>query len=62
MPSVAMLGCRPHVDWSSPQEFWDLYDESKIALAEHKLAPPTAPKVAWVDGGYVDKKAGDLGR
>ena len=41
--------------------FWDLYNESDIALAKYKLAPPTAPKVAWVDGGYVDHKSGDLG-
>ena len=26
----------------------------------HRTAPPTAPKVAWVDGGYCDHKVGDL--
>lgn len=51
---------RPHVDWSSPQAFWDLYDPELVELPKHKTAPPTAPKVAWVDGGYVDQKAGDL--
>ena len=30
-------------------------------LTLHKTAPPTAPKVAWVDGGYVDKKSADVG-
>ena len=53
---VAVGFIRPHVDWSSPQQFWDLYNESTLALAKHKTAPPTAPKVAWVDGGYCDKK------
>ena len=58
---VAVGFIRPHVDWSAPQEFWDLYNASGLALAKHKTAPPTAPKVAWVDGGYCDNKAGDLG-
>ena len=54
---------RPHVDWSAPQRFWDLYPEDKCKgdLAKHKSAPPTAPKIAWVDGGYVDGKKGDVG-
>jgi len=58
---VAVGFIRPHVDWSAPQWAWDLYDESELALAKHKLAPPTSPKVAWVDGGYVDHKTADVG-
>jgi len=51
---------RPHVDWSAPQEFWDLYKADRVELPLHKTIAPTAPKVAWVDGGYCDKKKGDL--
>jgi hypothetical protein len=60
---VAVGFIRPHVDWSAPQQFWDLYpeDECKNDLPKHKTAPPTAPKIAWVDGGYVDKKSADVG-
>ena len=50
------------MDWSAPQWAWDLYNESELALAKHKLAPPTSPKVAWVDGGYVDEKTADVGK
>jgi arylsulfatase A-like enzyme len=55
---------RPHVDWSAPQRFWDLYPEAACAtdVAKIKTAPPTAPLIAWVDGGYVDKKSADLGK
>ena len=63
-PWLIMAGfIRPHVDWSAPQRFWDLYPEARCGtdtVAKHKTAPPTAPKIAWVDGGYVDKKTADL--
>eukprot|EP00911_Craspedida_sp_UC1_P002876 UC1_evm1s2104 len=52
---------RPHVDWSAPQEFWDLYPEHLVEPAKHTLPPRNSPPVAWVDGGYVDRKAGDVG-
>ena len=47
--------------YRDPKEFWDLYPADRVELAKHRTAPPTAPKVAWVDGGYCDHKAGDLG-
>lgn len=60
---VAVGFIRPHVDWSAPQRFWDLYPEEKCKddQAKHQTAPPTAPKIAWVDGMYVDKKSADVG-
>ncbi|WP_460539674.1 sulfatase [Echinicola sediminis] len=30
---------KPHLDWVAPKKYWDLYDEEKIKLAEHKEAP-----------------------
>ena len=63
-PWLVMAGfIRPHVDWSAPQRFWDLYPEDQCGadtVAVHKTAPPSAPKIAWVDGGYVDGKTADL--
>ena len=65
-PWMIMAGfIRPHVDWSAPQRFWDLYPEHRCGadtVAKHKTAPPTSPKIAWVDGGYVDGKSADLGK
>jgi len=52
---------RPHVDYSAPQEFWDLYPEDKVELPKHKTAPSTSPKVAWVDGRYLDHESADVG-
>ena len=41
----------------------DLYPEEQCAhdIAKHQTAPVTSPKIAWVDGGYVDGKKGDVG-
>ena len=38
---------RPHLPWSVPQEFFDLYNESGLALAKHETAPTGMPPIAW---------------
>jgi arylsulfatase A-like enzyme len=60
---VAVGFIRPHVDWSSPSRFWENYPEEDCGhdVAKHRSAPATSPKIAWVDGGYVDKKSADVG-
>eukprot|EP01052_Picozoa_sp_SAG31_P025875 SAG31_NODE_2299_length_5981_cov_2.649439_4_plen_197_part_00 len=60
---VAAGFIRPHVDWSSPSRFWENYPEEECSqdVAKHRSAPPTSPKIAWVDGGYVDRKSADVG-
>lgn len=30
---------RPHLDWNSPQKYWDLYDPASIPMAEQDEAP-----------------------
>ena len=30
---------RPHLNWVAPKKYWDLYDPSKLPLAEHTEAP-----------------------
>lgn len=55
---------RPHLDWSSPPEFWAHYPIEKCVddVAKYKTAPSGSPKIAWVDGGYADHKQADCGR
>lgn len=38
---------RPHLPWSVPQKFFDLYNESELALAQHEVAPRGMPPIAW---------------
>lgn len=52
---------RPHVDWRVPQRAYDLYPLDTVDPPKNPTLAPTAPKVAWVDGGYIDKKTLDLG-
>ncbi len=37
---------KPHLPWVAPKKYWDLYDESKIALAPNPLYPKDAPSYA----------------
>eukprot|EP00755_Sulcionema_specki_P040062 Sspe_Gene.113997::Locus_98904_Transcript_1_1_Confidence_1.000_Length_801::g.113997::m.113997/K01136/IDS; iduronate 2-sulfatase len=41
---VAVGFVRPHLDWSAPQRFWDLYEEDKIPTAAVKTCPAKSPK------------------
>jgi hypothetical protein len=38
---------RPHLPWSVPQEYFDLYDEGELALAVHEHTPKGMPPIAW---------------
>eukprot|EP00041_Stephanoeca_diplocostata_P018983 m.402447 g.402447 ORF g.402447 m.402447 type:complete len:633 (-) comp21178_c0_seq8:277-2175(-) len=47
-PFYVMCGFRkPHAPWQYPQRMWDLYNESAIAIAEHKVLPTGTPLFAW---------------
>ena len=37
---------KPHLPWVAPKKYWDLYDESKIALAPNPFYPKDAPSYA----------------
>lgn len=37
---------KPHLPWVSPKKYWDMYDESKIALAPNPFYPKDAPAYA----------------
>jgi iduronate 2-sulfatase len=49
---------RPHLPFSAPKRFWDLYEREKIPLPENSFPPKDAPALAlhnWVElRGYTD--------
>ena len=60
-PFFLALGLhRPHLPWSVPQKFFDLYNESNLTLAQHEHAPRGMPPIAWhscsreEDGCFTD--------
>jgi iduronate 2-sulfatase len=59
------LGCgflRPHLPFYAPKKYWDLYDRSKITIADNRYRPENAPAGLKRDkefsfyefGGYTD--------
>jgi Arylsulfatase A and related enzymes len=56
---------RPHLPFSAPKKYWDMYDRNKIPLPENSKAPAGAPDFALHDWrelrGYRDiAKTGEL--
>lgn len=42
-PFFLALGfSKPHLNWTSPKRYWDLYDREKIPLADEQVAPDEA--------------------
>ncbi|MEO7698758.1 MAG: sulfatase-like hydrolase/transferase, partial [Opitutus sp.] len=41
---VACGFIRPHMPFYAPKKYWDLYDRSKIELADNRYRPENAPK------------------
>jgi len=59
---------RPHLPFSVPKKYWDLYDPAKFTLATHKIAPEGAPEWAGKTGATGEISAykpvpekGDIG-
>ncbi len=44
---------RPHLPFTSPKKYWDLYDPAKIPLAPNPLRPKDAPGYSIVSGGEI---------
>lgn len=44
---------RPHLPFSAPRKYWDLYDPSKFSLATNPDLPQKSPKVAHKRGGEI---------
>ncbi len=49
---------RPHLPFSVPQRYWDLYARDKLPLAENPTAPLNAPKESLSDWGELRKYRG----
>ena len=51
---------RPHLPFNAPKKYWDLYDRSKIPLAENPYLPENMPSMAISNNqelrGYFDCK------
>ena len=44
---------RPHLPFSAPKKYWDLYDSAKLPLAKNKDLPDDSPGVAHKRGGEI---------
>ena len=44
---------RPHLPFSAPKNYWDLYDPAALPMPKHTESPIGAPKVAGKKGGEI---------
>jgi iduronate 2-sulfatase len=44
---------KPHLPFNSPQKYWDLYDPTKLKLADNPFRPEDAPPYAVTDFGEL---------
>ncbi len=45
---------RPHLPFSVPKKYWDLYDRSQLPLPEYEIPPVDAPSFAVKRGGEIN--------
>ncbi|MAV79592.1 MAG: iduronate-2-sulfatase [Flavobacteriaceae bacterium] len=45
---------RPHLPFSVPKKYWDLYDKSQLPLPEYEIAPKGSPSFAVKRGGEIN--------
>ncbi len=50
---IAAGFARPHLPFSAPQRYWDLYDPAMLPLPEYEELPDDAPAVAGKRGGEI---------
>ncbi|WDQ17214.1 sulfatase [Rhodopirellula sp. P2] len=50
---IAAGFARPHLPFSAPQKYWDLYDPASLPMPEHEALPIDAPQVAGKRGGEI---------
>ncbi len=46
---------RPHLPFSVPKKYWDLYDPAKLPMPERETAPEAVVPVAMKRGGEIDQ-------
>jgi iduronate 2-sulfatase len=44
---------RPHLPFSAPKKYWDLFDPTKLPMPKNERAPEGAPQVAGKRGGEI---------
>jgi iduronate 2-sulfatase len=49
---------RPHLPFNAPKRYWDLYDRSKIGLADNPFPAKGAPRIAGTNWGELRQYAG----
>ncbi len=50
---IAAGFARPHLPFSAPRKYWDLYDPQKLPMPEYEELPAGAPAVAGKRGGEI---------
>lgn len=50
---IAVGFVRPHLPFSAPKRYWDMYDPAKLPMPEYEEAPKGAPAVAIKRGGEI---------
>ena len=50
---IAVGFARPHLPFSAPQKYWDMYERSKLPLAEFDKLPLNSPRAAHKRGGEI---------
>jgi iduronate 2-sulfatase len=57
-PFVIVAGfARPHLPFSAPKKYWDLYDPSKLPMPEFEELPRGAPSISGKRGGEISNYA-----
>jgi iduronate 2-sulfatase len=54
---IAAGFARPHLPFSAPKKYWDLYDPASLPMPEHEELPSGAPAVAGKRGGEITNYA-----
>ncbi len=50
---IATGFARPHLPFSAPRKYWNLYDTQKLPLPQHEQPPQNAPEVALKKNGEL---------
>ncbi|WP_339864298.1 sulfatase [uncultured Algoriphagus sp.] len=52
---LAVGFARPHLPFSVPKKYWDMYDADELPLAEFEKSPQNAPEFAVKRGGEINQ-------
>lgn len=44
---------RPHLPFSAPKKYWDMYDSARLPMPQHEQFPKGSPKTAHKSGGEI---------